>query len=211
MKQLKRNFLRKSKWGCEKKKQKTNVIFPPAADLKASWSVDVENTLKRLLIGVDHKFQMSPLRRWKAIKWKYASVTLVLKEEAGSWSTRWFRFRQVWCRTAEYSPNGRRINFPLVSVFSKDRPEGDRSYSSSIASLCATAKQISQPTGMICVFCFHADTVSCASRLHSLQLGWSNMFLNSLFLSIHQPLEKNNMALPWCGESHSSNLPPGVS
>lgn len=84
-------------------------------------------------------------------------------------------------------------------------------YSSSISSLCITAKQISQPTGLMCVFCFHGDTLLCASRLHSLKLGWSNMFLNSLFLSIHQPLEKNNMALPRCGGSHSSNLPPGVS
>ena len=29
-----------------------------------------------------------------------------------------------------------------------------------------------------------------ASRLHSLNLGWSNLFPNSLFLSIFQPLEK---------------------
>lgn len=43
--------------------KKTNVIFPPAADLKASWSVDLENILKELLICVDHKFEMSPLKR----------------------------------------------------------------------------------------------------------------------------------------------------
>lgn len=41
--------------------KKTNAIYLPAADLEASLSIDLDNTLKQSLICVDDKSEMSPL------------------------------------------------------------------------------------------------------------------------------------------------------
>lgn len=64
----------------------------------------------------------------------------------------------------------------------------------------------SQPTGMICAFCYDEDSLS---RVHACpNLTWTKQHISKLSLPVHSSVteKNNNMALTWWRATHSDNL-----